>query len=457
MEKAMELARDAPKSMVGALFSPVNTKLSSTNPAVKFDGNFLYVWAMISISLFLVFLHHLYSFFSKKSNRLSLLWNRKQEDNENEEEETEGEEVADQEEAVKSDEDEDEETFSDASDKEVYLTEQEEKDKENEMYLTESEGRKKIRKLISEADKQDNQAVMSYLAELPEEELEEWKNQEWKKYMENIEEEWQLLNLWIEEEKQNWIESKDKELENWMNKMENKCMHIDNINKEYQCMFIKSCLKGDDQSQIKEQLKHELKNFIYRDWKKWLRENESYLNTWLVKQWIQWKNNKILKFLMAEWKQEEDEYWNDWEKTKTWKWLHFYKRRKWQTWKNRVTSEKQEWENWVKIKEERVIYNKYKKWTQWINAKKPSINQWVESLADKCVNDSRWNTWIDEKYNEFLLEQKMEKKEKRKEKKNLMKKFKNKKNNLAFAFEFFENNLQSIKEEEEEGENALSV
>ncbi|GAB65096.1 tryptophan-rich antigen [Plasmodium cynomolgi strain B] len=407
MEKTMELAHDASKtmSMANAIFSPVSTKLSCFNPAVKFDGNFLYVWAIISLSIFLAFLNHLYSFFNKKSNRLSILWNRKQEDKESDDEEVEDDE----------EEGEDDEEYYEASDKEDFLTEQEEKDKENEKHI--AEGKEKIRKLIIEADKQKNYVVLTDLTDLTEEELEEWKNQEWKKYMSNIEEEWQLLNLWIEEERQNWIDSKDKELENWMNKMENKWMDVNNINKEYQCVFIKSCIKGDDQNQIKEQLKHELKNFIYRDWKKWLRENESYLNTWLIKQWIQWKNNKILKYLMAEWKHEEDEYWNDWEKTETWKWLHFNKRKKWQAWKNRVTNEKQEWDNWVKIKEQLVIYNKYKKFTLWVNAKKPSINQWAESLADKCVNDSRWDIWINEKYNEFMLEQKMEKKEKRKEKK----------------------------------------
>ncbi|EUD64343.1 hypothetical protein C922_05282 [Plasmodium inui San Antonio 1] len=392
-----------------------------------------------------------------------MLWKTKQEDKKNEhekvenedeevdEEEDDGEEVEDDDQEVEDDdeevEDDDEEVENEEeeveneeqeeadqqyyhrSHKEDYLTKQEEKNKGIEEHI--AEGMEKIRKLLTGADKQKNHAVLTYLQEMPEEQLEKWKNKEWKKYMANIEEEWQLLNLWIEEQRQNWIDSKDKQLENWMNEMENKWMDIDNIDKEYGCRLIKSCLKGDDESQIKEKLKHELKNLIYRDWKSWIQENESQLNTWLIKLWIQWKNNKISKFLMAEWKLKENEYWNEWEKTETWKWLYFNKRRQWETWKKRVTNEKQEWENWVRIKEERVIYSKYKKLTLWMNKKKPSINQWVESLADKCVNDSRWNTWINEKYSKFMLEQKLEKRQRRREekRKELMKKRKKKNNN----------------------------
>ncbi|ANQ06806.1 Tryptophan/threonine-rich antigen [Plasmodium coatneyi] len=429
MEKIMGIANDGPECIVlDALISAVSTKLRSSNPAVNFNGNFSYVPTTISVSIFLVFLNHLYSYLSKNSNKLSITWNKKQEDQEEDDDDSDD------------DKDGEEEHYSD-SDKEDSSTEQLEKDKENEKHMAEE--REKIRKLIIEADNQKNDAVVTNLADMSEEELEEWKNQEWKKFMGSVEEEWQLLNLWIEEQRQNWIDSKDKELENWMNKMENKWMDIDNINKEYQYIFIKSTLKEDDQSKIKEQLKDELKNFIHRDWKKWIRDNESYLNTWLMKQWIQWKNNKILKFLMAEWKHEEDEYWNDWEKTETWKWLHFTKRRKWQTWKNRVTKEKQEWEEWVKIKEQLVIYTKYKKLTQWKNAKKPSINQWVESLADKCINDSRWDTWINEKYNQLVLEQNVDEKEE------INEKIKNRTNHKASTFISFKNKLQSVKEEKE--------
>eukprot|EP00366_Plasmodium_knowlesi_P000525 XP_002258022.1 tryptophan/threonine-rich antigen, putative [Plasmodium knowlesi strain H] len=424
----MEVAHDESDcAVLDALISAVSTRIGSSNSAVNFDGNISYFPATIYLSILVVFLKNVYS-----SNRLSIEWNKGQEDKENHDENEDDDDDED---------DEKDAEYYDASDREDSPKEQLKKDKENEKRITEARG--KVKEMITEGDNQKNNEVLKNLEGMTEEELEKWKNEEWKKFMVNIEEEWQLLNLWIEEERKNWIDSKDKELEDWMNKMENKWMDIDNINKEYQWTFIKSSLKGDDQGQIKEQIKHELKNFIYRDWKKWLGDNESYLNTWLVKQWIQWKNNKIIKYLTVEWKHEEDEYWNNWEKTETWKWLNFSKRRNWQTWKNRVTKEKEEWENWVKIKEELVIYNKYKKLTLWVKRKKPSINQWIESLADKCINDTRWNTWINEKYNQLVQKHNME------EEKEINEKIENRKNRKASGYISLKNKLQSVKEEKE--------
>ncbi|KJP89502.1 hypothetical protein AK88_00711 [Plasmodium fragile] len=426
----MEGAYDISKCIIDAICSPNSKQLEGVNPAVKFDGNCTYNWHVVSLCFFLVLINYIYTFLNTRSNTQSIESKPKPEDSDHDDHDDEEE-----------DDDVPDVEHCSASDKEDNLKEKKEKeaetDKQNEKHM--SEGMEQMKTPTIEPNVQKHQALLTNLEDMPEEELEEWKNQEWKKYMINVEEEWQFLNLCIEQERQNWIDSKDKELENWMKKMENKWMDIDNIGKEHQCTFIKSDLKDDDQSHLKERLKHEVKNSIYRDWKNWIRDNESYLNTWLIKQWTEWRNNKILNFLMAEWRLQEDEYWTEWEQTETWKWLQFNKRRKWLTWKNRVSNEKQEWENWVKIKEQRVIYNKYKKWTLWINAKKRSINQWVEWLADKCVNDSRWNTWIKEKYKELVLQENMERAE-------LMKKLKNRKTHQASTFLSLNDKLESVDE-----------
>ncbi|KAI4839929.1 tryptophan-rich antigen [Plasmodium brasilianum] len=287
--------------------------------------------------------------------------------------------------------------------------------------------------------------------ELPEdeEELEKWKSNEWINFMNGIENEWQLLNVQIEDEKLKWLEEKDKELEQWMKMMEDNWMNADTLNDLYKCICFKQKLK--DKNEMKESLRKEIKDTIYAQWKHWLREKETYMNSLVVKQWIHWKNSKILQWLMSDWKRQEDEYWINWEKTHYMKWIHFWKKQKWEIWKERVTREKREWSNWVQMKEDLNIYNKWKRWCVWIRKKRNVVNEWIDILIDKCFSQNNLDTWLEQNQIEYEQIEKLDK-DKVCEERNLEKKFKKKKKILSFIRRDYHRERQPINEEEGEEE-----
>ncbi|SBT74825.1 tryptophan-rich antigen [Plasmodium malariae] len=287
--------------------------------------------------------------------------------------------------------------------------------------------------------------------ELPEdeEELEKWKSNEWINFMNGIENEWQLLNVQIEDEKLKWLEEKDKELEQWMKMMEDNWMNADTLNDLYKCICFKQKLK--DKNEMKESLRKEIKDTIYAQWKHWLREKETYMNSLVVKQWIHWKNSKILQWLMSDWKRQEDEYWINWEKTHYMKWIHFWKKQKWEIWKERVTREKREWSNWVQMKEDLNIYNKWKRWCVWVRKKRNVVNEWIDILIDKCFSQNNLDTWLEQNQIEYEQIEKLDK-DKVCEERNLEKKFKKKKKILSFIRRDYHRERQPINEEEGEEE-----
>ncbi|GAW79607.1 tryptophan-rich antigen [Plasmodium gonderi] len=413
----MDSTENVPQCAVKNVFTSFSPKPSSSTLAANLDEKFAYLFATFVLPLIYFFLNYIFS----RSNRCAIEWvKRKQENDESEE---------------------DSDEYYDTSEGEENPNEKEFEGKEKHL---KEEGTKNTGKPVIEEGKCINKSDLTGMPE-DEDELEEWKSNKWKKFMSNLEDEWHLLNLWIEGEKKKWIESKDKELEKWLKEIENNLMQSDTIKKEYQHEFLNNSLENIDEGQIKKQLKSEIKSYIYKNWKYWLGENESHLHTWLIKQWTQWKKKQLHNFKMNEWKYEEDKYWNEWEKNQTMKWLYFNENRKYNIWKNRIANEKKEWDNWVKIKEESVIYNKHKKWTQWIKRKKPIIIKWIESIADKCVEDEKWRTFINEEYDEFTQDEYMEIKEIPK-KKNVINKFKSKKKGLNSIFVNYENKLPAIEE-----------
>ncbi|SBT83921.1 tryptophan-rich protein [Plasmodium ovale] len=433
----MEPSQNTADCLIKTLINPCSKNVVKSTSLIDFNGKLLYAYASIFLSIVALFYKQICSAISDRLGNLLPFANNKVIEWKKEEE------------SEDEDEDEDNDIYFDAEEGEEY--EKNSLEDENEREL--KENRHNIRKQIEKANTEEIEV------EIPEdeEELEEWKNKEWKNFLDKMENEWQLLNLWMEGEKLKWIEGKDKELNKWKDQMETKWMNLDNIDKECECMIMENISRVDEK-QMKEYLKKSVHQIINAQWKKWLLENESSLSAWLIKQWIQWKNTKILKWLMIDWKRKEDEFWTDWEKTQYMKWLQITKRNKWQIWKERVTREKDEWNNWIQMKEDRHIYSKWKKWSKWKLDRKSGINQWIESLTNKCMDNPKWDTWIKEKKIEFSEKQKLEKEKLEKEKLEkekitkeqiTTKKSKIKKKLLSISKRNKNNKLPSIIEEEE--------
>lgn len=260
--------------------------------------------------------------------------------------------------------------------------------------------KEKNSKSKNEEDKTDesyNETSLLSSDEEGEVNLEDWKKNEWIKWMDETEEEWQLLKLWLEGEKNKWLEGKNKEYDIWLNHMNSKWTNYNkDIDEEYDSNVFKDSYKWNEK-QWEQWMKTEGKEFMLQDFKRWLEDSEGYLKSWLIKQWIQWKNMKILECLMNEWRREEDEKWSNLEDTDQIRVLNHKDRKEWLRWKERVTREKLEWKHWVEMKENMNIYNKWKKWIKWKKNKLANFNEWSKNFIEKWIREKQWNNWINER------------------------------------------------------------
>ncbi|SOV22379.1 tryptophan/threonine-rich antigen [Plasmodium sp. DRC-Itaito] len=250
---------------------------------------------------------------------------------------------------------------------------------------------------FEETDECDNESNLLSSDEESVAELDDWKKNEWIKWMDQTEEEWQLLKLWLEGEKNKWLEGKNKEYDIWLKHMDSKWTNYSkDIDEEYGSNLFKDSHTWNEK-QWEKWMKTEGKEFMLQDFKRWLEESEGYLKSWLVKQWIQWKNMKILEWLMNEWRREEDEKWSLIEDTDQIRILNHKDRKEWLKWKERVTREKLEWKHWVELKENMNIYNKWKKWIKWKKNRLANFNEWSQNFIEKWIRDKQWNVWINER------------------------------------------------------------
>ncbi|SBT87299.1 tryptophan-rich antigen [Plasmodium malariae] len=432
----MEQSNNLSSCLVEKVFSACSSDINKYSSLIDFNSKHTYVYATFLISLFFVFLRFIFIATFQKFNintlfsaKNAIKWK---------EHEVKVQEIKEQE---KEEGEEEEDIYYDVSEGEEDNKEELTKEKEQKL-----EGNRENVKI--QIEEENRKEVEQELPE-DEEELEKWKSNEWINFMNGIENEWQLLNVQIEDEKLKWLEEKDKELEQWMKMMEDNWMNVDTLNDLYKCICFKQKLK--DKNEMKESLRKEIKDTIYAQWKHWLREKETYMNSLVVKQWIHWKNSKILQWLMSDWKRQEDEYWINWEKTHYMKWIHFWKKQKWEIWKERVTREKREWSNWVQMKEDLNIYNKWKRWCVWIRKKRNVVNEWIDILIDKCFSQNNLDTWLEQNQIEYEQIEKLDK-DKVCEERNLEKKFKKKKKILSFIRRDYHRERQPINEEEGEEE-----
>ncbi|KNC35578.1 tryptophan/threonine-rich antigen [Plasmodium falciparum RAJ116] len=144
--------------------------------------------------------------------------------------------------------------------------------------------KEKNSKSKNEEDKTDesyNETSLLSSDEEGEVNLEDWKKNEWIKWMDETEEEWQLLKLWLEGEKNKWLEGKNKEYDIWLNHMNSKWTNYNkDIDEEYDSNVFKDSYKWNEK-QWEQWMKTEGKEFMLQDFKRWLEDSEGYLKSCL--------------------------------------------------------------------------------------------------------------------------------------------------------------------------------
>ncbi|ANQ10955.1 Tryptophan-rich antigen (Pv-fam-a) [Plasmodium coatneyi] len=226
---------------------------------------------------------------------------------------------------------------------------------------------------------------------------EEWKVNEWNKWMRQLEEQWHFFFIGLETKTDDWMKEKEKDLQTWITEMETKWMNYNhNFDIEYNTNLYKKYLMWDP-NDWKTWIRTVGKRLMENDWIKWVEDHESKLNEWVNYDWFQWKSLKNSNWVMNEWKIDEHEYWEEWQNSNLTLWLQKKKRKKYLTWKNRIEREKSEWDSWVQSKEKLISKSKTGKWIKWKNEKRLLFNDWMENFINTWINRKQWNSWIIER------------------------------------------------------------
>ncbi|SCO60105.1 Tryptophan-Threonine-rich plasmodium antigen C terminal, putative [Plasmodium berghei] len=222
-----------------------------------------------------------------------------------------------------------------------------------------------------------------------------WKRRRWKKYLKKVDNEWQLLNLGIENVIKKMIERNNAELEKWETQQAHKWLHSNNLYAQYASLY-KKITPSIEIDNVIEQMGNKLKEKIYNRWNNLQTENENNIRKWVIEQWNEWKNAKIISWLMCDWKRNENEKWVQWKNKYRYHIKYAPNRNEYHVWQKRTNIEKKQWSNWVRIKEDHYIYNIEILCNKEKNAYKKSIIKWINDIADNFVKNPQLRLWIEQ-------------------------------------------------------------
>ncbi|CAA9989805.1 tryptophan-rich antigen [Plasmodium knowlesi strain H] len=217
---------------------------------------------------------------------------------------------------------------------------------------------------------------------------EEWKVNEWKKWMNNTENDWEKFMQSFERHKQMWIQEKENEWEEWL------------TNIHYNWLGFTTKLEGDyisdktkywkkwDENEWKGIIEMEWTRPMKVKWAKLVEKNEkiwgdkffNYWDNWKDKKWNEWKNKN--------WKKKEEEQWNNFEEGKD-----LNNDENWKEWNERLLREKQEWKNWVNEKEDSLMDAEETHWKKWKEYKWNYLNEWMKQVKVKWLKAKPWEVW----------------------------------------------------------------
>ncbi|CAA9987294.1 tryptophan-rich antigen, putative [Plasmodium knowlesi strain H] len=239
-------------------------------------------------------------------------------------------------------------------------------------------------------------------AQQPEARSDQWRQNEWNKWEDKLEEEWAEFDENLEDEKDELIKMNEKEWGPWFESTKKKWMNFGKyIDDKYKCEVLKESLYWNEVA-WKTWIKTEGRSFIEKDLSMWFASKESYLYRWVSKEWTEWKNEKIKEWFNSKWKREENEYWTKWEEKKLKKSNNSSKivntkdYKKWLMWKEKTQQELDNWHEWAEFKDNIYINSNWEKWKQWKNEKRKLFYNWVDSYVWKWIKENQWIPLIEE-------------------------------------------------------------
>lgn len=335
--------------------------------------------------------HRLKTFFSMPESKI-ILWKQK---GEHSDDDMTDDEYSDEEEYNNEEDSENEYTDDE-------ITEQDTREDKNLISKTSSSKSKKTVSTNNDKTSSDKNGSKSSVISLIKKKptsynnlTEYWKRRRWKKYLKKVDNEWQLLNLGIENVIKKMIERNNVELEKWKTQQANKWLDSNHLYAQYALLY-KKTVPSIEIDNIIEQMGNKLKEKIYNRWSNLQAENENNIRKWVIEQWNEWKNAKIISWLMCDWKRNENEKWVQWKHKYRYHFKHAPNRDEYQAWQKRTNIEKKQWSNWVRIKEDHYIYNIGILCNKEKNIYKSSIVKWINDIVDKFVKNPQLRLWIEE-------------------------------------------------------------
>ncbi|KJP87562.1 hypothetical protein AK88_02728 [Plasmodium fragile] len=228
---------------------------------------------------------------------------------------------------------------------------------------------------------------------------EEWKVNEWNKWLQQIDEQWHFFFLDLQNKTTDWMKQTEGEFKKWTKEMETKWMNYNhNLDKEYGTDLYKKYPTWNE-SQWTTWMKTDGKKLIQEEWIKWINDHDSKLSEWVNYDWCQWRSLKKFNWELSQWKSDEYEHWAESQNGNLALLLHKKKRKKYLTWKNRIEREKSEWDSWVQSKDELIVKSKADKWDEWKNEKRQLFCDWMENFINTWIRRKQWNSWVTERRN----------------------------------------------------------
>ncbi|CAA9991320.1 tryptophan-rich antigen [Plasmodium knowlesi strain H] len=229
------------------------------------------------------------------------------------------------------------------------------------------------------------------------EKSEELKKYAWNNWFMKLETDWSYFNASLESEKWTWLLGKENEWKEWLQHMENRWTHY---NENIDAAFKSSILENSenwDESQWENWIKNDGKKMMQMNYSKWIGDNYSHYNAWIIKKWEEWKSEKIRTWLLKDWRRKEFEYWQKYKCLTLPEPLFERAENNWNKWNRRLYKEKEEWKEWVAEKYEFYQNSECKKWKKWNDSKDVLFNNWVESFISTWIAEKKWNVWMKEK------------------------------------------------------------
>ncbi|KMZ79950.1 hypothetical protein PVIIG_04205 [Plasmodium vivax India VII] len=217
-------------------------------------------------------------------------------------------------------------------------------------------------------------------------------NPEWQNWMQDLKNEWSRYNAYIHKERNKWFQEKEEEFHKFIEDFQFKWMHYNKeLLEDHSFDVYKKSLKWQDSKWIK-WIEKDGESIMMMDIEKWIDKVKSEYDLWLLKDWEQWKTNKIMDWLLSEKKCDQYQYWLKWEysneKTSLRK-----ERIDWYKWKKIRQSEAKEWQKWVREKDQALLEVKNAIWLNWKEDKKNIFFSMLHHFINNWIAKKQWNVW----------------------------------------------------------------